>query len=258
MVELAAEPEYRNRSTWERPITDTHTFGGMTLRAATDFVRGFAQLFDTDRPPVYAQYVVARAAFEAAGVSAWLNEPGVGVPERVKRGLCEQLYSASEVHSLGITDDSQAKVDEWVAVAASFGWKAKRGSSKVEDTRRPPVSDGIRAVSGSGAESRVGDLLYCRTSAVSHVTWFGLQTGLDIAGAEVNRATRTGRVSLGTDSARVGAVMFYMMRTLRAAALARVSLMGWTGPEWEAAVRDELGLEHTVAAEALGGLATEN
>ena len=87
MKELAAESDYRAASTWQNPITDTHTFGGITLRAATDHVCSFAQLFDTEQPPVYGHAVIARARFESSTVSAWLNEPRIGVPERIRRGL---------------------------------------------------------------------------------------------------------------------------------------------------------------------------
>jgi hypothetical protein len=152
MKELAAESAYREASTWRNPITDTHMLGGMTLRAATDYLRSFAQLFDTEEPPVYGHAVLARAAFESATVSAtvsaWLNEPCIGVRERIRRALCEQLYSAREVHDVGIVDDSLERVDEWVAVATSFGWTAKRGSSKVDGFGRPSVSDGIVRAAG--------------------------------------------------------------------------------------------------------------
>jgi hypothetical protein len=136
MKERAAEPAYREASTWRNPITDTHMFGGMTLRAATDYLRSFAQLFDTEEPPVYGHAVLARAAFESATVSAWLNEPRIGVRERIRRGLCEQLYSAREVHDLGIVDDSLERVDEWVAVATAFGWAAKFEGRRLRAPKR--------------------------------------------------------------------------------------------------------------------------
>jgi hypothetical protein len=167
---------------------------------------------------------------------------------------CEQLYSAREVHDLGIVDDSLERVDEWVAVATSFGWAAKRGSSKIDGSGRPSVSDGIVQAAGSGEQSRIGDLLYCRAAAVSHVTWFGLQTGLDIAGATVNPASRTGTVVLGTDTARVGAISFYMFRTVRAAASARIELMGWADALWESAIDQQVALEHEIARATLGRL----
>lgn len=66
MTELAAEADHRRQTIWRNPVTDTHMFGAMTLRAATDFARSFAQLFDTEQPPVYGHAVIARAAFESA------------------------------------------------------------------------------------------------------------------------------------------------------------------------------------------------
>lgn len=253
-TELAAEADYRRQTTWRNPVTDTHMFGAMTLRAATDFARSFAQLFDTEQPPVYGHAVIARAAFESATVSWWLNQPGVGVPERIRRGLCEQLYSAREVHELAIVDDSMTRVDEWVAVAGSFGWTAKRGSSKVNGAGRPSVSDGIVSAAGSETGSRIGDLLYCRTAAISHVTWFGLQSAFDIAGAKVDAGRGFGSVAWGTDSSRVGAICVYMLSTVRAAAAARVDLMGWHDSEWEDALDQEVSRERALAHVTLGKL----
>ena len=51
MRELAAENDYRSQSSWQNPITDTHMFGGATLRAASDYVRTFATAFTAERPP---------------------------------------------------------------------------------------------------------------------------------------------------------------------------------------------------------------
>lgn len=254
MEELAVEADYRGLSTWRNPVTDTHTFGGMTLRAASDFARSFAQLFDTEEPPVYGHAVIARAAFESATVSAWLNEPGVGVPERIRRGLCEQLYSAREVHDLDIAEDSLKRLDEWVAVAGALGWTAKRGSSKVDGAGRPTVSDGIVSAAGSGAGSRIGDLLYCRAAAISHVTWFGVQSALDISGAKVDAGGSFGTVAWGADSSRVGALGVYMLKTVRAAAAARVELMGWHDSQWEGAVGQEVSREDALARATLGKL----
>ena len=247
MMELANEAEYRALSSWRNPVMDTHVFGGMTLRAAVDYLRSFAQLFDSDEPPIYAHAVVARAAFESSTASSWLNQPDIGVRERIRRGLCEQIYSAREVDALRIDEKSSERLDMWVGVAGKFGWTAKRGSSKVNGLGRPTVSDGIVQAAGSGEESRVGDLLYSRASAISHVTWFGLQSGLDVAGAALNPASGTGRVPLGTDTARVGAIAYYMIRTARAAASARVSLMRWADDEWDAGLENQIAAEQEIA-----------
>ena len=54
MVEIAAEADdYSKRSVWSTPITDTHTFGAMTLLAASDYVGTFAAAIDATPTPVY-------------------------------------------------------------------------------------------------------------------------------------------------------------------------------------------------------------
>src|ERR1700722_13437021 len=49
------------------------------------------------QPPQARQLVVARSVFDASVVAAWLNDPKADATDRVKRGLCEQLYSAMEL-----------------------------------------------------------------------------------------------------------------------------------------------------------------
>jgi hypothetical protein len=64
MGELADEPGYQERCSWTGPITDTHVLGGLTLQAAADYVRTFAESFTTESIPMYGHLVVARAALE--------------------------------------------------------------------------------------------------------------------------------------------------------------------------------------------------
>jgi hypothetical protein len=253
MGELADQQKYRTRSTWAQPITDTHTFGSMSLRAATDYVRGFGDLFDSPDPPLYAHLAIGRAALESAVVSAWLSEPQITALERIKRGLCEQLYSAAEVDRLGLEPEGGARVDEWKAVVDSFGWRSDLSRSRpiIDGTKRPRVSDGIVSLADSEDQSQVGNLLFSRLSAVSHVTWFGLQYALDLTGAQHSQLGGGARVAIGTDGAQVSAVGFYVVRVLRSAATARLTLMGWLDPPWEEAVRAAISLEHVFAQTVL-------
>jgi hypothetical protein len=136
MRELESEREYRSMSRWENPIGDTHFFGAMTLRSATDNARGFAELFDAARPPLYAHLVLARAALEASVISDWLNEPGIAHLERVKRGMWERLYSAQQVSALNLEAGAKEAVQQYLADAADFGWtgrapRDRRGSPAV-------------------------------------------------------------------------------------------------------------------------------
>jgi hypothetical protein len=98
MDDLANEARYAARcgENWLGPIRDTQTFGGMTLVAATDYGRRYADLFTGERAPVYGHLVVARAGLEACVISSWLNDPRIETAERIKRGLCELVYSTWE------------------------------------------------------------------------------------------------------------------------------------------------------------------
>ena len=114
MEEIEAEARYANRTQWNGPIIDTHSFGAITLFAASDYARCFAEVFGPGPTPVYGHLVLARSALEACVISAWLNEPVSDPAERIKRGLCERIYSATELKRLKIGgDDGAARVQYW-------------------------------------------------------------------------------------------------------------------------------------------------
>ncbi len=242
MSDRADEQNYRTRSAWEQPVTDTHMFGGATLRAASDYVRGIAELFASDHPPLYAHLTLARAALESAVVSAWLSEPGITGSERIKRGLCELLYSANEVSALQLDARGPENVGFWKDVGASLGWPINNSRTKpiIDGTRRPRISDGVVELSGGATDARVGDLLYSRLSAVDHVTWFGLFSAFDAGAAQRDERAGTATVPITVDGAKVSAYLYYVVKVLHAAATARFTLMGWLDDPWrEAATRAE-------------------
>jgi len=253
MSEVAAEQNYKSRSAWELPITDTHAFAGATLRAASDYARGFAGVFDTDRPPIYAHLPSARAALEAAGVSAWLSEPGITPLDRMKRGLCELLYSANEVSSLKLSPDATDSIELWEGVADSFGWPVDNSRTKpiIDGAKRPRISESIVQLAGFGPGSRSGDLLFSRLSAADHVTWFGLAWAMDMASVKHNALSTLGTVPVGTDSAQVCTVAFYVVRALRTAASTHFTFMGWVAADWEEAAASAERLEAQLVRIAL-------
>ena len=76
-------------------------------------------------------------------VAEWLNDPKADVT-RVKRGLCEQLYSVMELVRLRLEEDAPAskrnmaeRRDSWKARAAALGWTAKAASRSVADEPAP-------------------------------------------------------------------------------------------------------------------------
>jgi len=237
MKELASEGEYSARSTWKNPITDTHSFGSLTLWAAADYVGSFAATLGAERAPIYGHLALARDALEASVVSFWLNERGIAYDERVKRGLCEVIYSANEVKRLGLTEDADAALTEALEWADAFTWGVSfpRGKPEVDGTKRRSVPEGIRSLLVDDEEAKLGRLLWSRLSAVTHVTWWGLTWALDLPDAPAGGSGFT-TVPVGTDSSRVLLQALCILRALRVVATERFALMGWVGDaEWDAA-----------------------
>lgn len=219
--EIAAEARHFGRRTvWDGPISDTHTFGGTTLFAASDYARSFAELFAADRLPVYGHLSLARSALEAAVVAAWLNDPGIDPGERVRRGLCEHLYSASELGRLGLEPDAKGRLQRWRHVAAGFGWSVvwDRGKPRVESSQRPSVSAGLDQLLAGDGDRELGKVQWSYLSAVDHGTRYALlPTGV------------------GTTAAGVRIQAACALRAVRKAAAARFTLMGWLDRDWSRA-----------------------
>jgi hypothetical protein len=261
--ELADEPGYQERCSWTGPFTDTHMLGGLTLQAAADYVRTFAESFKTQSVPIYGHLVVARAALESSVVSWWLSEAAIARDERVKRGLSEFLYSASEVFRLKIRADGGEQVKGWTAYATELGWAAtdyegkpwkpgSRGTPRVDGVERPSIQKAITRLLVSNPDATIGKLLWSKLSAVSHVTYFGLESAMSVEDAAPTLSPGVKTVPVGTNSTSVSQQAFCIVRALRQAATARFALMGWEDDAWKAA-RDfaenvELKLSHTYRA----------
>ncbi len=235
MSEIAAEQVLARRSAWTGPISDTHTFGAMTLRAAADYVRGFAELFTADRIPMWAHLVLERAA---RVISAWLNEPGVEPLERAKRGLVEQLYSAREILRLNLPGADANREHEWTNVAAAFNWTVTWSNRKpvVDGTQRPSIPAGISRLIVDDEERSIGRMLWSRLSAVTHVSWWGIEWALQHPAGEVD-AAGFAPIGIGTDQAAVSEQAFCILRALQAAATTRAILTGTQDEPWQQASR---------------------
>jgi hypothetical protein len=236
MDEIAAEVTFAARSDgWKEPIRDTHTFGAMTLTAAADFARSFAVLIDVDSTPVYGHLVLVRSVLDACVVAAWLNDPKADATERVKRGLCEQLYSSMELVRLGFEDDAAERRDYWKARAAALGWTVKASTNKpaIDGTSRPSVPSGIAGLLVGDGEARIGKAQWSYLSSVSHVTWYGLRQA--ITSPAPTPGLGPGLVTFGTTSSSVRAQALCVLIALRKAADTRFVLMGWGDDDWRAA-----------------------
>jgi hypothetical protein len=98
-------------------------------------------------------------------------------------------------------------------------------------------------LAGSTEGSDIGDVLFSRLSAVTHVTWFGLHWAFDLTTAERDDETRLGTVAFGTNATTVSLIAYYVVRVLRAAATAHVSFTGWDDDSWRETLAKEQALE---------------
>jgi hypothetical protein len=255
MSELAEEHSYEGRGGWDHPIVDAHLIGSLTLRAAADSCRGVAGLFTLDEMPVYPQFVLARAALDAAVAAEWLNRTGIDVRERIKRALFEYTYSAIEFSELNLSEAGAKDLEKWREVPPAYGWEVSRERHRdvIDGAKRPNLGEGIARLAASGPESRVGDALFSRLSAVTHATWFGL----DWAFTDTSRhgpAAGIATMHVGASLTTACVLFVYMTRALRAAADARTHLMGWNDSAWRTASDEAAALEQSCIAVAIPGL----
>lgn len=247
MAELAAEQDrFGKWSTWDRPLTDTHSFGGITLLASCDYVRAFASLFDQERATAYAHLVLARAAMEACVVAEWLNAPAIEPVVRIQRGLAERLYSAREQQRIAPIAERGRKVEqEMLAVADKFGWSVSKGTRvTVGGVGRPSMPTRISELVVLDADRQIGRVQWSYLSSIVHVTWYGLRQSVDppIAGGGLGPSV----AGIGTDTSQVHPQVICLLRLLRAAARARHTLMGWSSDEWSAAESAALDMEAAI------------
>jgi hypothetical protein len=183
--------------------------------------------------------VVARAALEACVNSLWLNDPAVDTDERIKRALCEMLYSTREVKRLELALDHRSAKQEatWLRIAAAFGWQVSNQiKPTIDGTRRPSVSDGIAAMMSGVAGAVVGKVQWSFLSAVVHGTWYGLVPSfIEAPGSPSGLGPSIGMV--GTEGKAVNAQSLCLLRALRIAGTQRLTLMGYLDDVWTDACR---------------------
>ena len=142
--DFAAEVDVRDPHAVEQSACGSAQFGRYDAVCSIRHTQSFAGVGLSPPHAVYGHLVLARAALESCVVAAWLNEPDIAVAARVKRGLCEHLYSASELVRLGLEPDAGQRLERWKATADGFGWtwRFERGKPVVDARVARPFRPG--------------------------------------------------------------------------------------------------------------------
>jgi hypothetical protein len=111
---------------------------------------------------------------------------------------------------------------------------------------RPSMPDGITRLLVRDSDAKIGKLLWSRLSAVSHVTYFGLQSAMLFGDVTPSLSPGVKIVPVGTNSSSVFLVAFCVVRALREAATARFALMGWEDDAWTAAHKRAAQIENAL------------
>ncbi|MHB1846315.1 MAG: hypothetical protein ACYCWW_15940 [Deltaproteobacteria bacterium] len=237
MRELAfEEARYVGRSNWLHPVKDAHSFGGVTLLAAGDYVRSDAALLQQEETPVYGHLAVARGAMEAAGVCHWLNDPSIGTEDRVQRALSERLYSARELGRFKVRrEQSKQQLAEIRETATALGWSVSGSGSRTAEVNgvgRPSTPRQLSELLVGDGAMGIGNALWCYLSSVLHATWWGLIESVMEAPDETADGLVPAPVAFGTRSNSVNAQTLCVARLCRVACEARMALMGWSSTAW--------------------------
>jgi hypothetical protein len=246
MKELSSEAEWVSRCGWNEPFGDTHSIAGLTLGAASDYVRTFAQTFNGEQAPVYGHLVLARAALEASVVCWWLSEPGISRESRAQRGLSEIIYSAFEERRLDLDPDARQHLADVCEFADELGWSlitpqgkawSPRSRSKplVGGEARPSIPRAIANLLTDDETSSIGRVQWSRLSAVTHTTFWGLRTAFLTQDAVASPVAGRRTVPIGTHAGSVFLQVICLLKMLRRSASARFELMGWDDAQWRSA-----------------------
>jgi hypothetical protein len=225
------------------PIFAAHTSGGILAFAATDHLRNYARLFESEPVAIYSHLVTARSSLDVSSVCAWLSEDGIGYIRRAQRGLVLRLAAAKQngrAPMPAVKHKATETREKCIAGAAAAGWAC---DSHWGDNQSPVVGaeslpwpkDAISAVmGGTSGDDRLGPVLWWYLSGVTH----GATSALAQAIQEVRDATPVTPLSagLGTSSQSVVLMGCAVALAYVSAVKARARLFGWTSDGWDAAV----------------------
>jgi hypothetical protein len=122
----------------------------MQLRLAFDCAMAMAHLVETYQvPSIYAPTALLRPVLEGSGRALWILETGVGVRERVRRGMNERLESLHWQREVAVPearDHAKERLAQIYEAAESLGYQLTDGRRKYLDPKPPSHRSVIRGL----------------------------------------------------------------------------------------------------------------
>ena len=243
MAELAGIPSH---APFDASNVEAALSNAVMLRfAASDAVRQFAKMCESQPVPVFAHLAVARAGVEAAAIGFWLSDPDITAEERVQRYEMLALRNAiemkrspdKEIHGRGVSSLALIR-----ARCEQRGWEAVANKNRVAVARveLPGSGQMIKNLLDS-------DVGVDRLSLGEHAWWFWSGTAHGTNYALLDSVDASG-ITSGSEISTVASFVVSAQKVTWAALILGhgfVRLMkrqraffGWPEEPWASAVED--------------------
>jgi hypothetical protein len=230
MGELAEQDRYAG--VWDHtPIDTANTHIALLLTAGEDAMRTFAAAILAEHTPVYAYIPLTRNGLECLALAHWLDAPGIGVRERIRRSLNERIASAAEQAKLGGALNPEPGRQQRLLQAEALGYEITKGRHMFKHfaPQRPTITAHVKRVLG---HDELGRVLYSYTSAISHGTIWGLVERIE-APDDPGPVVRAG---VAITSSNIGLMAAALVMAHASAYGGFIEHMGWDEPRWRAAL----------------------
>lgn len=241
MREMAEESVLAGCEEWgPAPATNTHNVATLLMTSAEDLIQSMCELLEAGRrTPTFAHIVLARAAIEHCARAAWLAEAGIGLRQRVARGVNERLESLARQAQLppaaGTREHANRRIRALLQDAEKLGFRvipAENNRPPAIEERRPSYRRLVRDLLGRRGDDDLGPLAYSYYSGVAHGDLFGLSQSMSREAPGMPEVPGVRYAALMVSSSHVVGLLTAVALAFIEAAATRFELMGWDTTEF--------------------------
>ena len=213
--------------------------------AASDAVRQFAKMFESQPVPVLTHLAVARTGIEAAAIAYWLSDPEITVEKRVQRYEMLALRNALEMKrspDVAIKARGRASLSQVRERCEKRGWNPVANENRVEvagvDLPRSKVMiEDLLNSDDSAGELSLGAHAWWFWSGISHATNYALLDSVDASGINAGSEIST-VVSFVVSAPRVTWAALILGHGFVRLMKRQQAFFGWPNEPWASAVEE--------------------